>query len=192
MPTLMLDTSCDALVAAIAVDGVVRAERVDDSRRAQALLELVDDVLAEAQITLRELSRIAVGTGPGTFTGLRVGIATARGLATTLSVSLAGISSLAAIAAGVEGYPVWADIDARRGERFLQRFDGEESGELLIVSVDDVGEVVGTDAVLEGPPSARGLARVAAGAAFGDPILVVPEYGRDADAVPTADRVVRA
>src|ERR1700684_3399861 len=94
---------------------------------ATELLAMTAQLLAEAGVAWSALDRIAVGVGPGTFTGLRVGIATARGLAQSLSVELVGVSSLSALAreATLEGGGVLAVIDARRGEVFVDPFDGE-------------------------------------------------------------------
>ena len=88
---------------------------------ATRLLPLADELLAQAGIDWGSLQRIAVGIGPGTFTGLRVGVATARGLAQSLALDLRGVSSLHALAHralhGRRG-SVLAAIDARRGEVF--------------------------------------------------------------------------
>jgi tRNA threonylcarbamoyladenosine biosynthesis protein TsaB len=89
---------------------------------ATRLLPLADDLLAQAGIGWESLQRIAIGVGPGTFTGLRVGVATARGLAHSLALDLVGVSSLHALAhhALRERRPgsVLAAIDARRREIF--------------------------------------------------------------------------
>ena len=100
---------------------------------ATELLAMTAEVLAEEGVAWSELERIAVGVGPGTFTGLRVGIATARGLAQSLSVDLVGISSLRALAQGASAQNrherVLAVIDARRGEAFAAAYSvsGQDS-----------------------------------------------------------------
>jgi tRNA threonylcarbamoyladenosine biosynthesis protein TsaB len=82
----------------------------------------VDDMLREAELEARDLDRIAVGTGPGSFTGLRMGLSTARALAFSLDLPVAGVSTLEALAAGSPGaLPV---IDARRREVLTQLPDG--------------------------------------------------------------------
>jgi tRNA threonylcarbamoyladenosine biosynthesis protein TsaB len=89
---------------------------------ATRLLELAHTLLAEGGVGWGAIERIAVGAGPGTFTGLRVGVATARGLAQSLGVELVSVSSLRALAEPAveqaEG-AVLAAIDARRGEVFV-------------------------------------------------------------------------
>jgi tRNA threonylcarbamoyladenosine biosynthesis protein TsaB len=96
---------------------------------ATALLGLVDEALAAAGLELAEVERIGVGTGPGSFTGLRIGLATARGMAQALAIPLAPVSSLEVLAAGAtaEAGPdraVLAVIDAGRGEGFATAFRG--------------------------------------------------------------------
>jgi tRNA threonylcarbamoyladenosine biosynthesis protein TsaB len=97
-------------------------------RHASRLLVLIEGVLAEAAIGWEEIGRIAVGVGPGGFTGLRIGIATARALAQARGLDLVPVGSLEALAAGAAAtesaaeptatIPVAAVIDARRGEVF--------------------------------------------------------------------------
>src|ERR1700685_2290914 len=93
---------------------------------ATELLAMTAQLLAEAGVGWSAVDRIAVGVGPGTFTGLRVGIATARGLAQSLAVALLGVSSLRAVAQGTsvkdEHERVLAVIDARRGQAFAAAY----------------------------------------------------------------------
>jgi tRNA threonylcarbamoyladenosine biosynthesis protein TsaB len=85
---------------------------------ARELMPAIARVLDEAGAELSDLEAIAVGVGPGTFTGLRIGIATARALASANGLPLRPVSSLAALAAGIEGDLVLPLIDAKRGELF--------------------------------------------------------------------------
>ncbi|HEV7460589.1 MAG TPA: tRNA (adenosine(37)-N6)-threonylcarbamoyltransferase complex dimerization subunit type 1 TsaB, partial [Solirubrobacteraceae bacterium] len=132
MNLLAFDTATPATVV-----GAVRGERHAERRHdplsgerpghATRLLGLVDEALAEVELELGDLDRLGVGVGPGSFTGLRIGIATARALAQSAGVPLAGVSTLAALAAGAadEGGPqraVLAVIDAGRGEGFAAAF----------------------------------------------------------------------
>ena len=110
---LAFDTATDAATSALLDDDEVLGERIS---RAQTLLEDVDALLRQAGAHPRELGRLAVGIGPGSFTGVRLGLATARGLALALGVPVAGVSTLEALAAGAPGaVPV---IDAKRREVF--------------------------------------------------------------------------
>jgi tRNA threonylcarbamoyladenosine biosynthesis protein TsaB len=111
--TLAFDTATDVATAALVDDGEVLGER---TTRAVRLLEDVDALLRQGGARARDLDRIAVGVGPGSFTGVRIGLATARGLALALDLPVAGVSTLDVLAAGAPGAtPV---IDAKRREVF--------------------------------------------------------------------------
>ena len=110
---LAFDTATDTATSALVRDGEVLGERVS---RAVRILDDIDALLAEAGLSRADVGRIAVGTGPGSYTGLRMGLITARTLAFALGVPVAGVSTLAALAAGTPGaVPV---IDGRRSEVF--------------------------------------------------------------------------
>jgi tRNA threonylcarbamoyladenosine biosynthesis protein TsaB len=137
-----IDTSmAGASVAVIA--GEREIELRDDPapgqgpRHAAALQPLLEQALEQAGAGWGDVTRICVGVGPGGFTGLRVGIATARALAQSHDLEIVGVSSLEALARGVElagephdpDVPVLALIDARRGEVFAAIYDAR--GELM-------------------------------------------------------------
>jgi len=110
---LAFDTATEIATSALVDDGEVLGERVS---RAQTLLEDVDALLRQGGAQPRDLDALAVGVGPGSFTGVRIGLAAARGLALSLGLEGAGVSTLAALAAGApDALPV---IDARRREVF--------------------------------------------------------------------------
>lgn len=92
------------------------------------LLPLAAELLAQAGLRWNAVQRIAVGVGPGTFTGLRIGVATARGLAQSLSTELVGVSTLRTLAQPAPGAAM-AVLDARRGEAFAAAYRG--AAELL-------------------------------------------------------------
>jgi tRNA threonylcarbamoyladenosine biosynthesis protein TsaB len=119
--TLAFDTATAVATSALVDGDEVLGERVS---RAQTLLEDVDALLRQAGAHPSDLGRLAVGLGPGSFTGVRIGLAVARGLALSLDVPGAGVSTLAALAAGAQGaVPV---VDAKRREVFTL-LDGEPS-----------------------------------------------------------------
>jgi len=114
MLILAFDTATDVATSALVGDGEVLGERMS---RAVTLLEDVDALLRQAGTHTRDVEALAVGIGPGSFTGVRIGLSTARGLALALDIPVAGVSTLAALAAGAPGaVPV---IDARRREVFV-------------------------------------------------------------------------
>jgi tRNA threonylcarbamoyladenosine biosynthesis protein TsaB len=111
--TLAFDTATAVATSALVDGDEVLGERVS---RAQTLLEDVDALLRQAGAHPSDLDRLAVGLGPGSFTGVRIGLATARGLALSLDLPGSGVSTLAALAAGApEALPV---VDAKRREVF--------------------------------------------------------------------------
>ena len=119
MLTLAFDTATEVATSALVDDGEVLGERLS---RAQTLLEDVDALLRQGGAHPSDLGALAVGIGPGSFTGVRIGLAAARGLAVALDLPGAGVSTLDALAAGAPGaMPV---IDARRREIFAL-VDGE-------------------------------------------------------------------
>jgi tRNA threonylcarbamoyladenosine biosynthesis protein TsaB len=131
MFVLAFDTATDVATSALLEDRQVLGERVGDAR---GLLGDVDALLAAVNLAAADLDAIVVGTGPGSFTGTRIGIAFARGLAVALEIPGAGVSTLSALAASrPDAYPV---IDARRGEVFV---DGPRA-----IAPDDLGLAPGT------------------------------------------------
>lgn len=114
MLVLAFDTATDKATSALVRDGEVLGERVS---RAMTLLEDIDALLRQGGARPTDLDALAVGIGPGSFTGVRIGLAAARGLAFSLDLPVAGVSTLAALAAGAPGaLPV---IDAKRREVFV-------------------------------------------------------------------------
>lgn len=115
---LSFDTATDVATACLSAHGEVLAESATAGRSvgAQRLLDDVHGLLAHAGVPLDRVEMIVAGTGPGTFTGLRIGLATARALGFALGIPVRGVSTLAALR-----HPAEVDvacIDARRGEVF--------------------------------------------------------------------------
>lgn len=133
MTLLGIDTSTPAAAACVlrsdgeAFEVVSPVERLArPPAHASELMPAVADAMDRAAVGWDDLAAIAVGVGPGTFTGLRIGIATARALATAAELPLRRVSSLAALAAGIEAPLRLPLIDARRGELFAALFEGDE------------------------------------------------------------------
>ena len=116
MLILAFDTATSTATSALVRDGTVLGEGTTTPVR---VLEDVDALLRDAGVAPSELDAVAVGIGPGSFTGVRMGLAAARGLALALDIPVAGVSTLAALAAGAPD--ALALIDAKRHELFLQQ-----------------------------------------------------------------------
>jgi tRNA threonylcarbamoyladenosine biosynthesis protein TsaB len=116
---LAFDTATSIVTAALVRDGEVLDERAS---RPVSVLEDAEEMLTAAGLGPADLDALAVGIGPGSFTGIRMALATARGLSLALGIPVAGVSTLSALAAGAPGaLPV---IDAKRSEVFSE-LDGE-------------------------------------------------------------------
>jgi tRNA threonylcarbamoyladenosine biosynthesis protein TsaB len=145
--TLAFDTATAVATSALVDGDEVLGERVS---RAQTLLEDVDALLRQAGAHPSDLDRLAIGLGPGSFTGVRIGLAAARGLALSLELPGSGVSTLAALAAGApETLPV---IDAKRREVFTL-IDGEPS----VLTPQDLPLVDGAVCVGDGARRYRSL-----------------------------------
>jgi len=130
MRVLAIDTAlaaCSAAVLDTAHGGIVASESLPMTRgHAEALMPLLQRVMKSSGLAFADLDRVVVTTGPGSFTGLRVGIAAARGLGLALKVPVVGVSTLSAYAAPHlaenDRIPVVAAIDARHQHVYLQVF----------------------------------------------------------------------
>ncbi len=190
---LAFDTATPVATSALLRDGDVLGERAS---RVAAVLADADELLRAAGLAPGDLDALVVGTGPGSFTGIRIGLAAARGLALALGIPVAGVSTLAALAAASPGaLPV---IDARRREVFTF-VDGEpvacrpaelgfEPGSVLVgdgavryrPELEAAGAEIPPDRDLAHLPRVRFHAHLAR--EFGDADLIEPIYVRAPDA----------
>ncbi len=130
MTVLAFDTATAACSAAVWRDGALLSRRFADMPRGQseALMPMIMAVMDEAGLAFADLTLIGVTVGPGAFTGLRIGLAAARGLALAAGLPVAGVTTAEAIAHGVPaaeraGRDLVVAIDAKRADLFVQRFD---------------------------------------------------------------------
>ncbi len=124
MKTLIIDTSLSHLQVALFEDERLVADFSNEQRHrlGDVFHEKLQKCLQEASWSPKVLNRIIVTQGPGSFTGVRVGLSAARGLATALAIPIYGISSLQAMALSVREACLCA-VDSRRGDYFVQHFD---------------------------------------------------------------------
>ncbi len=148
MRVLAIDTALEACSAAVldTERGVLASESIPMQRgHAEALMPLIARVMDAARTAFAAVDRIAVTTGPGSFTGLRVGIAAARGLALAAERPAYGITTLAAYAAPRiaqdDSIPVVAAIDARHGHLYMQIF-GPGGRTLMAPRIAGIGEAI--------------------------------------------------
>jgi tRNA threonylcarbamoyladenosine biosynthesis protein TsaB len=125
MNLLALDTSTESCSAALLCgDSLLERSELAPRRHAELILPMIDSLLAEAGLSRRRLDGIAVGRGPGAFTGVRLGVSVAQGLALGLDIPVVPVSSLAALAQDVPASDaaILAVIDARMGEIYTGTF----------------------------------------------------------------------
>ncbi len=203
---LAFDTSGPWVATALFRDGDVIAAQYTDMAKGQAerLMPMVEQTLAEAQTSLQELSAIGVGVGPGNFTGIRISVSAARGLALALGCPAIGVSLLEALA--LEGpRPLLACVNAPRGARYLQRFgDGVERSpalvaaevwsdwvcpDLTVIGQDsaDLADILGVQHAPAAFAPASAIARIAALRVGTPHPRPAPLYIKPADAAPSRE-----
>ncbi|QRG08186.1 tRNA (adenosine(37)-N6)-threonylcarbamoyltransferase complex dimerization subunit type 1 TsaB [Xanthobacter dioxanivorans] len=154
MYVLAIDTAlgaCSAAVLDTEADAIVSGDSLLMERgHAEALIPLVEQVMAAAGLDFEHLARIAVTIGPGSFTGLRVGLSAARGFGLTANRPVVGVTTLAALAAPYlaqdDAVPVVSAIDARHGHVYLQMF-GVGARTLIAARVTSVREAARSVAI---------------------------------------------
>ncbi|UVC08773.1 tRNA (adenosine(37)-N6)-threonylcarbamoyltransferase complex dimerization subunit type 1 TsaB [Rhizobium sp. TH2] len=162
---LVIDTSGPVCAAGIYDAGsnalIASISEALGKGHAERLIPMIDEVLTQAGMTLQQMTRIAVTVGPGSFTGIRVGVAAARGFALSLGIPAVGVTTLEVVAEQVleigPPMPVVAAIDARRDEIFAQVFapDGEALTEPEAYAYEDVRAIVSRfDGILAGSGAA--------------------------------------
>lgn len=200
MIVLGIDSATASASVAVVIDGRVADERVSDAHGHRAdLLVIIDAACKAAGVTPLELDAVAIGAGPGSFTGLRIGMATAKGIAFAAGKPLWAVSSLAALASMAKAERVCAVLDARRGEIYagvyLQNAAGAPRGILdgvervmsptelpaIAAGATTIGDIDGLD--LRATPSGSAVAQLALEGKRIDVLaLGVPTYIRASEA----------
>ena len=154
MKLLVLDTSTEWCSAALWLDGQIHARRVlAEQRHSSLLLPMVDELLRETGLTLRQLDGIGYGSGPGSFTGLRIACAVTQGLAFGADLPVVGVSTLESIAEQTGADRVLTVLDARMAEVYWAAYRRDGAGWCAVtdprlalpesVTVPDEGDWVG-------------------------------------------------
>jgi tRNA threonylcarbamoyladenosine biosynthesis protein TsaB len=129
MKLLVLDTSTEYCSAALWLDGRIQARRVlAGQQHSSLLLPMVDELLREADLSLRQLDGIGYGAGPGSFTGLRIACAVTQGLAFGADLPVAGVSTLESIAEQTGAERVLTVLDARMAEVYWAAYQRDGAG----------------------------------------------------------------
>jgi tRNA threonylcarbamoyladenosine biosynthesis protein TsaB len=201
---LAFDTSAAHCAAALLSGDrllILRHEAMDKGQ-AERLIPLLDEVLTEGGVAWSDLSAVAVGTGPGNFTGVRIAVAAARGLALSLSIPALGVTALEARAYALPR-PLAVVEDARRGEVYLQEFapDADDARVTTVAALplecaldrftgsaaEAAAAATGGTALLQPVALVEAIARIAATRLETPQPRPAPFYLRGADAAPPSD-----
>lgn len=147
MSTLLSCDTCNASCSvALTQDGKLLAYREDTrpSKQAEILVPLIEEVLNEAQVTYKELNALAVSIGPGSFTGVRIGLATMRGIKLVNNIPLYGITTLEALATYQQELPGMVCFDAKRDQICIQSFNtnNQPVTEPQLLSIQEVNAIL--------------------------------------------------
>jgi len=156
-PVLGFDTSAAHCAAGLFLAGRIAAKRAAPMQKGQAehLFPMLEELLADQGLTWRDLAAIGVGIGPGNFTGIRIAVSAARGLALSLGVPAIGVSSFDVLARGQGDGPLLLSLPAPRDQLYLQRHEKgaaagapEVMGEMLPPELGDLSghRIIGHDA----------------------------------------------
>jgi tRNA threonylcarbamoyladenosine biosynthesis protein TsaB len=197
MVILGIESSTLTASAAVVKDGaVLAADDVPAPTHSDVLLVTIDRVMRQAGVAPAALGAVAVGAGPGSFTGLRIGMSTAKGIAFAAGTPLYAISSLAALAwdaarAGVEGLIVPA-MDARRGELYagFYRADGTQAAPDRVIAPAELAAAI--DALrADGPATVVGDGLAAHAMSFTAPVVARPDLRATPSAIAVAQLAAR-
>ena len=182
---LAFDTTA-AHCAACLILGDQVVVRVDPMAKGQAehLMPMLDAILADNALTWADLDAIGVGTGPGNFTGIRISVSAARGLALGLRIPAVGVTHLEAQVHGAPR-PVTAQVPAPRGQLYVQDFADEISTPQLVPADDP--RAIAAPAFITPEQMIRNIAAITQDRASGSPARPAPLYVRSPDAAPPRD-----
>ncbi len=145
MNLLAIETSTECCSSALSTGArLIQRSELAPRRHAELLLPMCEELLAEAGLERRDLDALAVGCGPGAFTGVRLAVSAAQGIAFALDIPVVPVSSLAALAlqAPDNGAAILAVIDARMGEIYAGTFRRTRDGGIEAIGIESVGAAV--------------------------------------------------
>ena len=192
LPILAFDTSAAHCAAALLLpDRVVQRLEPMEKGQAERLIPLLEEILAEGGIGWADLKALGVGTGPGNFTGVRIAVAAARGLALGLGIPAIGVTRLEALAHGLPR-PLVVIEDARRGQVYVQLCTPGGAGVAHLADrvkpvCPATGSAAGEGALPAAMPLVEAIARIGAERASTPQPRPAPFYLRGADAAPPSD-----
>jgi len=143
---LAIDTSTRRLVLALsfAGDRLVKSDNVVEKTHGQILIKKIDELVQSAALSKRDIKAVVVSVGPGSFTGLRIGLAAAKGLAVALDVALVGISlfELASSKMRESGQSALLVIPCRKGEYYVGRIDTDKAGDIRVLPESELPAIL--------------------------------------------------
>lgn len=172
--------------AACLIDGETTVVRVDPMSKGQAehLMPMLEQILAKQNLTWADLDAIGVGTGPGNFTGIRISVSAARGLALGLKIPAVGVTHLEAQVYGVER-PVTAQVPAPRDQVYVQTFADSITDPMLVPVQSNAAQSAAP--LLSAEAIITHIAQIARARAAHNTPRPAPFYVRAADAAPPRD-----
>jgi len=183
---LSFDTSAAHVAAALLCGDEIVVRKVEEMKRGQAerLMPMLEEVLAEGGKRFADLDAIGVGIGPGNFTGIRISVSAARGLALGLGIPAVGVSSFDAIEAGLTGDGV-AMVSAPRGQGYLF----PKGGKPYLAAEEELAQIAEKTSLVmpEATSLVEQIARLAAQRYPDNPARPAPLYIKPADAAPPKD-----
>lgn len=193
---LAFDTSAAHCAAALLSGDRLLDHRCESMSKGQAerLMGLCQEMLAGQGVGFADLTALGVGIGPGNFTGIRISVSAARGLALGLGIPAVGVSAFDALRLGTEG-PCACAVDARRNDVYLQVFDGDAAHDPVLCAQTALpgfdGPLIGAGGLQPAFPAAEAIARLALSRHATPEGRPAPLYIRPADAAPARDTAPR-
>jgi tRNA threonylcarbamoyladenosine biosynthesis protein TsaB len=147
MKILGLDTAHGFCSVALTEKNQLVAQKIDreSSKQAERLFSIIDDLLKENNYSYQNINAIAVNIGPGSFTGVRIGMAAAYGIAIAAQIPIVGVDGFTALASHIKAKNILVALDAKRGQIFAKFFNNNSFTEELLIYYNEITDFVGGD-----------------------------------------------